>query len=161
MRGTRHERWFRTRGLLVLVLIPALLLGAAFDGAVTWIHSHGLGGGHVHLLSGEHEVAALDEWHAADHRHGHEHEPEHQDEPHDDHRGVVVDLPEFVAVSARGLRKFPWDGVLAPAPVFRRWTLMPRAALPPPQAPRSDGPPWPCRRTGVAALLRSSHAILI
>jgi len=160
MSGAASERWTRARWLLVLALF-ALPLGAAFDGAVAWIHSHGHRGGHLHLLAAEHEAAAHGEWHAAEHRHEHAPEPEPDDEEREDRPGVLVDLPEGLAASARGSGTIPSSRVLAQAPLLERQALTPAVASGPPGVVRSGWPPQRGRRSGVAALLCSSHALLL
>ncbi len=149
------------RALLVLALLPALLLGPAFGGVAAWIHSHGPAQGHVHWLPDDHDhdVAAFDGWHAAQHRRGHEH-GDHEEGPAP--TGLLVELPGFVAASARGSTVPPTASLQALALLpLTGWHLALVLSSTRPGPIRSGWPPGGTERSGVAALLRSSHAILI
>src|SRR5688572_24856950 len=99
-RSQRSSRCRRGRVLLLLAVLPAILCGPAFGGAAAWIHAHGFGGVHVHLLPDEHEhdhdVATLGEWHDAQ---GSGHEDGEHDEDGPAPKGLLIELPELVAAS--------------------------------------------------------------
>ncbi len=158
------------RAWLVLVALPALLFGPAFSGAVAWFHAHGAEGGHVHLLTEEHH-----------HAHGHgvvaheesprsqphvetettDHEPGHGDggpAPH----GFRIELPAFDAAPTRSSTPIPPASVLALAghPSLCGPRLVVAGSTHPARI-RCGWPPQGAQRSGVAALLGSSHAILI
>jgi len=170
-----------------VTLLSVFFLGMAPGGVSTWIHAHGPEGGHLHLLpSGiDDTVGGLGEWHGAHHRSEAEHEAEHHDGPradprdghgaraHEDHgnpdehepapEGVQLDLPVLLALAPKtpgGATTVGLPGLAAPlAPL--RWCLAPSRSGHRPELARSgDPPPWSAR-SGVAALLRSSHALLI
>jgi len=150
------------RAILVLALLPALLCAPALGGVAAWIHSHGHSGAHVHLLPEEHDhdFAALDEWHATQHRGGHEQDDHGDDDPAP--QGLLIELPELVALAPRvptGVAG-PSAQALAPLPL-PRWHLAPVASSHRSDFIRSGWPPQATWRSGVAALLRSSHALLI
>ncbi|MEW6072904.1 MAG: hypothetical protein AB1726_09990 [Planctomycetota bacterium] len=150
------------RVLLVLALLPALLSGPALGRAAAWIHWHGHSGGHVHLLRDEHarNVAALDGWHDAQHRPGHENGEHEKNGPAP--KGLLIDLPELVAASPPGSTAIPAASVLALAllPIPGLHLALVESSIRPGFL-RSAWPPLGSKRSGVAALLRSSHAILI
>ena len=120
----------------------------------------------MHLLPDEHEhehehdVAALEAWHDAEHRHGHE-KGEHEEEGPAP-SGLMIELPELVAAAPRSSTVIPSAGVqtLAALP-FSRWHLALVESSIRTGPIRSGWPPRETTRSGVAALLRSSHAILI
>lgn len=158
----RSERCSPGRFLVVLALLPALLAVPALGGFAAWIHAHGPSGAHVHLMSSghDHDVAALEGWHDAQHR------LEPADEDHDvggrAPKGLRIELPEIVAPATHGSNAIHAAGVRAPVPPpFAGWhpPLVERSLRP--WLIRSGWPPQGTRRTGVAALLRSSHAIRI
>lgn len=147
--------------LLALVLLPALLCGSLFAGVSAWIHAHGEDGTHVHLVASTHahEVAALHDHHVDEHGDQHEddcHEPE---EPCPG--GLLVELPDFLATHRDGTPAGPATGVLAlgPSAVIRVCCAV--ATRPRPAPVPTGWPPPRHERSGIAALLLSSHALLI
>lgn len=146
---------------MILLLLPLLALGPAVGGISAWVHVHGEAGTHLHLFaSGEHHgSSAHHDWHATQHSDAHDAATADDDEPAPG--GLIVELPEELAqsVDAPTRPRFAADASVAtllpiPSPVPRvacgARTLHARFDLPPRQAVRS----------GVAVLLRSSHAIL-
>ncbi len=128
-----------------------------------WLHSHGPSGEHLHLLAGQVDpdpLGTLHDWHDAQHGHEHEDATDEEDEPTP--VGLLIDFPQILAApcvdpsftAASSLHSLAF----LPPP---RWHLAPVAG------PHGDGfypsgwPPQGAKRSGVAALLRSSHAILI
>jgi len=166
----RSGRQRAGRAWLVLIALPALLFGPAFSGAVAWFHAHGAEGAHVHLLLEEHHhahgqgVVAHEEDRHSHHPDGGEtgdDEPGHGDGgpvPH----GFRIELPAFDAAPTRGSSPIPpaTTHSLAGPPASRGPTV-PSVAPTHPVRIRSGWPPQGAQRSGVAALLRSSHAILI
>ncbi len=149
--------------LLLLVLLPALIVGPALGGMAAWLHSHGPSGGHLHLLAPETEHAdlgTLHAWHDGQHRHEHEDGTHEEDEPAP--TGLLIELPQILAAPSS-------DPTLASAPSIHLPALLPSAhwhlalvdSTHRPELCRSGWPPQGAKRSGVAALLRSSHAILI
>ena len=167
MRGRQGRRrsgpWCPGRVLFVLSLLTALLFGPALGGAVAWIHSHGDSGGHLHLLPDdeqENEVAALDGWHDAQHRCGHDGDGHADGGPAP--RGFLIELPAFAAAAPRGSTVVPAASAQAQIGVPRSFQHLAIVESSTPQwLIRSGWPPHRTNRSGVAALLRSSHAILI
>jgi hypothetical protein len=152
--------------LLLLALIPALLLGRAFGGRTTWIHAHDDEGLHAHVLHEHvlpenrgHELATLDSWHDAHHH------QEDRDRPDDERKpapeGLVIALPGIVASPCQpssakhtcSLHAQLPSAELGPQPRAVGVTCRPHV--------RFGWPPQTGERSGVAALLRSSRAILI
>ena len=164
VRPTRRSRRraLRRRALLLALLLPGLLLllGTVVGVQTAWVHSHGEEAGHVHLLA-EHadsgEAIGLESWHE------HQHDGE---EPHDEHEptppGLLIDLPPLVAGHQQTAN--PAD-IIASSCVRASLAWVPGGALGRirhrPEVLRSGWPPQENRRSGIAALLGSSHAILI
>lgn len=156
--------------LLVLIALPALLFGPALSGAVAWFHAHGAEGGHVHLLPEElHHVhgdgVVAHEESPRSHPHGEgetrDHEPGHGDGGQAPH-GFRIELPAFDAAPTRGSTPIPpaLPLALAGLPSLRGPTPVVAGPTHPGRI-RSGWPPQGAQRSGVAALLGSSHAILI
>lgn len=150
------------RALLVLALLPALLFAPALDGATVWVHAHASSGVHLHIHEplANHEFGAHHERHEDEHRHGQDGgaQPDHTPAP----AGFLIELPHLHAAAPK-----------KPEAVFAAGA---RVSAPPPQ--RCAGVPWEdtagpragarwrrpfagSQRSGVAALLRSNHALLI
>ena len=149
------------RAFLLALLLPVLLLGPVGRGGSAWIHAHGTVGSHFHLLpeGAAGDVAHLHGWHAGQHHH-------ESDEHHEDDErapsGLVIALPSLLAPAAKASS----PSASLPAPSLAGFPAEdacvegdrdPRRAEP----ARSGWPPQRGRRTGVAALLRSSHALRI
>ena len=168
MTSRRTER-NRGRGvwgriLLLLAVLPVLVLGPALGGMVAWLHSHGSSGAHLHLVleHGEHHGAGPSHaWHAHQHRHDGEDETSGgDDEPSPE--GLRLELRELVAAAPRAAAPAPATSIhvlaLLPAPA---WEPARIEGLPPARSHRSVWPPPGSSRSGLAALLRSSHALRI
>jgi hypothetical protein len=148
--------------LLFALLLPALVLGTVVGGRTTWLHSHGADAGHVHLPPQDVAVrgaSALAEWHAGQHEDDDRHR--HQDRgPHP--TGLVVDLPAILLASSPTTSSADPIGSLAFATAPAWACPGPLVETGPrPDLCRSGWPPQRGRRSGIAALLRTSHAILI
>lgn len=161
--GQREGRLAARQILLLLVLLPALIVGPALGGRAAWLHSHGPSGEHLHLLAAEPDpadVGTLHEWHETQHRHGDEEGTDEEERPAP--TGLLIELPEILAAPSNGQS---WSSAtsldlpaLLPSP---RWHLALLESQHRPELCRSGWPPQPAKRSGVAELLRSSHAILI
>ncbi|MFN0008808.1 MAG: hypothetical protein ACKVXR_12980 [Planctomycetota bacterium] len=152
--------------LLVLPMLPALVVGPAFEGGTAWLHTHGTSGGHLHLVAAATDHShptSPDEEHDAWHGHCHDSAPPIEgirDEPAPE--GLRIQFPDLLVIAPGGSvpRSATSSGMLAVLPPpLRHWTVLehPRPADPRPSA----GPPRRARRSGLAELVRSSHAILI
>ena len=147
----------------MLVLLPVLLLGPALAGGGAWLHSHGAEGQHLHLLPAQLEPghhASMTEWHHDQHWAAHEQDSHEQDESAPE--GLLIDLPQLVAVHARGPRVD--GGFVAPFATPQAcpaWSLLVREGPQRPERIHAGRPPEPPLRSGIAALLLSSHAIRI
>ncbi len=166
------------RMLLFLALLPVLVLGSASGAMGLWLHSHGPTGGHVHLVpphADPLQLGSLHERHDArhhhEHEHEHDHEPEHEhegeppdgeDEDHPAPRGLVIELPPVLAATPKSSNSSAAASTPLPSmhPV-RRWHVAVQAIEHRPDRCRYGGPPQRARRSGVAELLRGSHALLI
>lgn len=178
---TRGGRSASGRSLLVLVaLLPVLLVGPAVGGMTAWFHSHGPAGEHLHLLTEHvdaHRHGTLHDWHDA--QHGLE-AHERADDAHEGGReageegveyaptGLVIELPRILAApyarahlaSATSIHSAPSIHLPALLPTLRQHLVFGEG--PGKNGPcRSGWPPQRAKRIGVAALLCSSHAILI
>ncbi len=165
------------RAFFVAALLPSLLLGPAIGGQALWFHAHGEGGGHLHLfpvpralaptetLGAEHAAA-----HATAHRHGSDgahgglagDDEAHHHDGEEAPAGFVLKVPVFRAVSASSSRDLA--RVASPVLSGARGDLGLLAATGSMARPDRSGRERPMccgRRSGVAALLRSSHAVLI
>jgi hypothetical protein len=152
--------------LLAVALLSMLVFGSAFGGVEAWFHSHGPSGGHVHVLpeerehGHEHDVADLAGWHRALHGSGDE-GPEHEEDgpvP----EGFLLELPPITVAAPRDLSV--GSALFAPmaaAIPCERPSVHSCAGSTWPGPARSGWPPQGSRRSGIAGLLRSSHAILI
>jgi len=173
-RSGRSSAW---RVLLALVLLAPVLCASPLGGLEAWIHAHGPWGGHVHVLSDLDELE--DHGHGHGHGHGHRHDvadhharPESREasaraeEDHPQHHpapeGVRIELPRVIAVAPRDSVRATGPGVpaLATAPLVR-WTPERIETRGPPESMRCGRPPGRARRSGIVALLQSSHALLI
>jgi hypothetical protein len=150
------------RAFLLAILLPALLLGPALGGRAIWLHSHGQGVEHLHLLpasASADRVETLDVWHELEHEDAdHSHPDDHGPAPH----GLVLQVPilHFVSSSPAGAESLPASFFLAIQPFCGRHGDALRGVHR--AEPRRSGwPPDRGARSGVAAVLRSSHAILI
>jgi hypothetical protein len=150
------------RAFLLAALLPALLLAPVFGGRAAWIHSHGGIEGHVHILpvsSSAGELGFLGAWHASQHEgEVDSHEDDHERVP----SGIVVGFPRILAVCVQGASSASQSVAphLADAAAYG-WRLDAIESPYRPELCRSRWPPGQGRRSGIAALLRSSHAILI
>lgn len=158
--GTRRrQRAFRESALLLALLLPALVCGPVFGGRTVWLHSHGDEEVHVHLPpAGSAGGLALGEWHDSQHHDESDEHHEHGQVP----AGVVVHLPRVLVASSQAARALPSLGAFHIA-AWSVTILRVDAGRRPcrPELFRSGWPPQSGQRTGVAELLRSSHAILI
>lgn len=149
--------------LFLVVLLPGLLFGPALGGMAAWLHSHGPVGEHLHLVTEQVDtnlLATLHDWHDAQHRHEHDDGSNQDEEPAPE--GLLIDLPDFLAAPGSGTTLASALSTHLPAilPV-PRWHL---ALVEGPRGQESCCSAWPpqlTRRSGVAALLRTSHAIRI
>ncbi len=147
------------RALLVALVLPALLLGQVTGGRIGWVHSHDEHGGHLHLadVAAPGDVQALSAWHATQH-HGDPDSRAHERPP----AGLVFAVPALLA-SAPG----PAGGLAPPSAckVLLGPEPLPLVELAggthQPELCRNGWPPQRTARSGVVALLRSSHALLI
>jgi len=156
-------RALAARLLFALVGLPALVLLPVFAGLQALVHAHGTAGGHVHLPT-HHEHASDEAWHAAQHAAEHEHEHETPGVGEEDvpAPGSRLELPELAAAPARDGAAALAKSVATPAPCpAPRWSLACIESSHAPEFFRSGWPPQESWRSGVAALLCSSHAILI
>jgi len=149
--------------LLLFFLLPTLLLAPSLGGAVAWFHAHGPSGGHLHLLPSKSAVEGLHGLQArleARHEHADE-DVTHEEEDHPPH-GLRIELPRILAASPRGTALAAAASLLAPAPLcgIREHAAL-AAGRSRPRAGRAHRPLVRARRSGVAELLRSSHALLI
>jgi hypothetical protein len=149
--------------LLLLALLPGPLFGPALAGMGAWLHSHGPEGEHLHFLAPQVEadqLGTLHDWHAA--QHGHEHEEGSDEDEVPAPTGLLIDLPHLLAAPWGGTTLVAASSVHLPAilPV-PRWHLALAEGTHGHELYRSGWPPQRTKRSGVAALLRSSHAILI
>jgi hypothetical protein len=155
-----------------MVVLPlALVLGHAFGGAAAWIHAHGPhaehehAGTHLHVLSAEIDPTdrdALHEWHAAEHRRGpteHQDESDPREEPAPD--GFLIALPQVLAASSRSPTSASEGVSLAASFPAPDRCSSPVEGTHPPDRCRPGWPSERAKRSGVATLLRSSHALLI
>lgn len=157
------RRWQASRrGILVAVLVlPWLLLGSIVGGRTIWLHSHGQEGRHLHTADG---AATFHAWSlAAEHHEGHGHDEEGGERvEHDCPRtGTPVLLPfaPIVGVRAPSSPGLSVPIGLAPgSPAAGGRGDGHRATS---RQPPADRPPPGPRRSGIAALLTSSHAILL
>ena len=158
----RERRCGPPQMLLVLALLPALIFGPALGGMAAWLHSHGPSGGHLHLLALEtdHDLGARQEWHDAQHRHDHQDDTHHEEEPTP--VGLLIELPQVIGTAPRvtALSSATWFPLPAFVPSVRSTLVLVESTYRP-DLRRSGWPPQRAKRSGVAALLRSSHAILI
>lgn len=129
-----------------------------------WLHSHGPAGDHVHLLAERVDTdhhRTLHDWHAAQHRHergGGDHEENETPAP----AGLLIDLPHVLATPSAGATPVAAASVHLPANLpAPRWHLALVEGTHRHELYCSGWPPQRAKRSGVAALLRSSHAILI
>ncbi len=151
---------------LLLVLLTVLAFGSTLGGMAAWFHSHGPSGGHLHLFATHAdpgELATVHDRHAAQHRHGREDETDEDEEPTSPSpEGLLLELPQILAVvpsaqSSASTLSFHVSAQLA-AP---RWHLALARCTHRFDLCHSGWPPQKRTLSGVAALLRSSHAILI
>ena len=149
--------------LFLIVLLPGLLFGPALGGMAAWLHSHGPSGEHLHLLTeqvAQDHLGALHDWHDAQHRHEHDDGTDGEDEPAP--TGLLIELPQLLAAPLGGTTLVPALGIQVPAIIpVPRWHLALVEGIHKHELYCSGWPPQREKRTGVAALLRSSHAILI
>jgi hypothetical protein len=157
--------------LLAFALLPVMLLGAVLGGTRAWLHAHGSQGGHLHLLAepiAEHHPDALRDCHAAQHRNTHDDggDARHEDDAHhpDDMpapAGLLIDLPHVPAAPCAGTTLVSASSALPATLPAPRWTLALVDGTHRQKLYGSGWPPQRAKRSGVATLLRSSHAILI
>jgi hypothetical protein len=151
---TRNARCEPARVLFLILVLPLFVVAQAFGGSVVWIHAHGDAGAHVHVHSHAHDHEAHDRvtWHASEHGH----DTHEQDLPAPD--GILLALPELVAstTSCTSLVATIVPPVTFPCAAEDRLGVARTVAI-----LRREWPPPRRQRTGIAALLRTSHAILI
>ena len=144
--------------LLVLALLPALVYGPVLGGLAAWVHAHGPSGAHLHLLQAQTEQADLHERH--DELHGHAHERHEHEAPEPE--GLLIEFPQVLANAPRDPGAGPAASATPAAPVQSvRSSLLFAGSTHRAYLCRSAWPPQEPARTGVAALLLSSHALLI
>jgi hypothetical protein len=143
------------------VLLPVLVAGPVLGGAAIRFHAHGAAGEHVHV------VADVDHVHVHDFHAGHAAAHGHElpaGEKHDEPTptGLLVEFPRVIAAVAKSADVPSSTGsVLRSVMPLASWSLSPSASTHRPGLCRSSWPPQPSERSGVAVLLRSSHALLI
>lgn len=151
------------RTLLFLVLLPGLLFGPAFGGMAAWLHSHGPAGEHLHFVTeqvGLDHLGTLHDWHDAQHRHEREDGSDQDDVPAP--TGLLVDLPHILAAPVGSTTLVSALSVHLPAVLpAPRWHLALVKGTHRHELYCSGWPPQRAKRSGVAELLRCSHAILI
>jgi hypothetical protein len=160
----RGRRFAAVRFLLLVALLPALVLGPAVDGAAVWIHSHEPSGAHVHVLPERLDHANLGAthgWHEGQHEYDHEGGLHEEESAEPKPSGLRIDLPALLAATRDGSSKSATSGLAFAALPASAWSLAHVALLHRFELCRSAWPPLRAKRSGVAALLRSSHAILI
>jgi hypothetical protein len=144
-------------------LLPGLLFGQALGGMAAWFHSHGPAGEHLHLVSeqlGQDHPGTLHDWHDAQHRHEREDGSDQDDVPAP--TGLMLELPYLLAAPVRSTTLVSASSVSLPASLpVPRWHLALVEGAHRHELCCSGWPPQRAMRSGVAALLRSSHAILI
>ena len=153
--------------LFLVVLLPGLLFGPALGGMAAWLHSHGPAGEHLHLVSAQVDQdhpGTLHGWHDVQHRHeredGREDGSDQDDVPAP--TGLLLELPHILAAPVGGTTLFSAPSVPLPAVLpVPRWHLALVEGTHRHELHCSGWPPQRAMRSGVAALLRSSHAILI
>ncbi len=163
----RHEEPCGPKRMpLLLVLLTVLAFGSTLGGMAALFHSHGPSGGHLHLFATHADPGELGtghDRHAAQHRHGREDETDEDEQPTlPAPEGLLLELPQILAVvpsgqSAASTSSFHVSAQLA-AP---RWHLALAQCTHRFDLCHSGWPPQRRTLSGVAALLRSSHAILI
>jgi hypothetical protein len=148
----------RERVLLAVLLVPWLLLGSLVGGQTLWLHSHGQEGRHLHAADGVATLHGWDDQHHDEHAHGEEGE-ELRD--HDCPRtGTPIRLPIAFLIGQRASSyQIPGPLELAPTEVLADGVSRGRTQRPPRSA--EGAVPPGSGRSGVAALLTSSHAILL
>lgn len=149
--------------LLSFALLPGLLLGTALGGKVAWLHAHGPAGGHLHVLAeqaADDHHGGLRELHDAQHRH--ESGPAHDDGEAPPPTGLRIDIPHIVAAPCGGAASVSAASVHQSA-IFHAPQWAPALVEDPHGSGhfRSGWPPQRAQRSGVSALLRSNHALLI
>lgn len=150
-----------TRGStqLLLALLPALLVLPALGGIAVWWHAHGAAGAHAHGLESAGSVLDARAHHA---RHLHEDgaRPGASEQLEPTPAGGVVALPRIDASVVR-VPTLPasLDRAADPA-AFQVRSGTDALALRSADG-RGAGPTRRARRSGLAELLRSNHAILI
>jgi hypothetical protein len=150
------------RFLVALLLVPTLLFGPLVGGRTVWLHAHDGHSSHVHVADSAHDAAALasqhDAWHAAAHSHDDDDEHDRGPEP----EGVFV--PRLVALPTLHGAQAPVADLWTTATATAR-TVAQRIAFAAPPRKRtpfaSTSPPRVRADSGVVALLRASHALLI
>lgn len=151
------------RTFLLVLLLPALFFGQALGGMAAWVHSHGSSGAHLHLVADRIDddlLGSLHERFDAQHRHEHEDDAREEEEPAP--TGMPIELPELLAAPCKGPRLASAQGLHVPALLATpRWPLVLHVRAPAHERGRSGSPPRGAERSGIAALLRSSHAIRI
>jgi hypothetical protein len=144
-------------------LLPGLLFGPALGGMAAWLHSHGPAGEHLHLVTeqvDQDRLGTLHDWHDAQHQYEREDGIDEDDAPTP--TGLVIELPHILAVPGGSTTLVSTLGVHLPAVLpVPRWHLTLVEGAPRHELYCSDWPPQRAQRSGVAALLSSSHAILI
>ncbi len=146
------------RVLLFIALLPTLVLGPVLGGTRALFHSHGDEGEHVHLVSSlaEHAHAEnLEAWHAEQHGESPGHDHEDPLPP-----SIVIQFPELVAVAHLPGLAAHADASFSSCCTSPAWRQDVLCRLPVAHAPSPPSPPG-ITRSGIALLLRSSHAILI
>lgn len=149
--------------LFLVVLLLGLLFGPALGGMAAWLHSHGPAGEHLHFVTeqvGQDHVGTLHDWHDTQHRYEREDGSDQDDVPAP--MGLLVDLPHILAAPVGGTTLVSALSVHLPAVLpVPRWHLALVEGINRHELYCSGWPPRRAKRSGVAALLRSSHAILI
>lgn len=151
---------------LLLVLLAVLVFGSTLGGMAAWFHSHGPSGGHLHLFATHADPGELDtihDRHAAQHRHGREDETDEDEPPRlPAPEGLLLELPQILAVVPNGQSAASTSSFHVPAQLFApRWHIALAQYTHRFDLCHSGWPPQKRTLSGVAALLRSSHAILI
>jgi hypothetical protein len=145
--------------LFLVALLPGLLFGPALGGMAAWLHSHGSAGDHLHLLAeqvGADHLGTLHDWHDAQHEQEQLDGSDEGDVPAP--TGLLIELPQALASTTLVSTLDVHPPALLQAP---QWKLGLAEGTCRREPHRSGWPPQLAKRSGVAALLRSSHAILI
>lgn len=152
----------RVNTLALWLLFPALLLMQVLGGSAALFHEHGSAGNHLHVLSATPDLHLVSSWHQARHE-GEVDHPSSDREPAEITQDILIQVPASVVIAPSG-RELAGKSTVQlhaiQACLLRCVVDAPTTPGSPP-APLPERPQIRSRRSGIATLLRSSHAILI